>query len=93
MNDNIKKLQEQIEVEKRKIANCKHIFDKPYYDPETTKEAYGYKMVAQGSDIWGEPEGYREVQKPRWARKCQICGNIEYTYSQKPIISGHEPSF
>jgi len=26
-------------------------------------------------------------------KKCKICGNIEYTYEQKPIIKGFEPKF
>ena len=52
MNDNIKRLQEQIEAEKRKISNCKHDFDKAFYNAETVREPYGYRMVGQGSDVW-----------------------------------------
>ena len=93
MNDNIKKLQEQIEAEKRKINNCNHDFDKPFYNAENVREAYGYKMVAQGSDVWHEPEGYRDVTKDRWTRICKSCGFEQHTYTQKPIISGKEPTF
>jgi hypothetical protein len=93
MNDNIKRLQKQIESEKRKIANCKHDFDKSFYNSETVREPYGYKMVAQGSDVWGEPQGYHDVKKDRWTRKCKVCGFEQHTYSQKPIVSGYEPSF
>lgn len=93
MNDNIKKLQEQIEIEKRKISNCNHDFGKPYYNAEIVREPYGHKMVTQGSDIWYESEGYHDVSKDRWTRKCKFCGFEQHTHSQKPIISGYEPSF
>lgn len=93
MNDKIKMLQEQIEAEKRKIANCKHVFDKPFYNAETIKEPYGHKMVAQGSDVWYEPQGYHDVKKDRWTRKCTICGCEQHTDKLKPIVSGHEPLF
>lgn len=93
MNDKIRQLQEQIDVERSRIANCDHNFGKPYSNPETKQEGYGYRMVGHGSDVWGEYEGYRPVEVPRWTRKCSICGHEEHTYKQKPIISGHEPSF
>lgn len=83
MNDNIKKLQEQIKTEERRIQNCNHDWDKSFYNPETVREPYGYKMVAQGSDIWGEPEGYHDVKKDRWTRKCNVCGVEQHTYKQK----------
>jgi DNA integrity scanning protein DisA with diadenylate cyclase activity len=92
-NDRIKQLQNEIESEKRKIQNCKHIFDKAFYNPETIKEPYGYEMKAQGSDVYYEPKGYKDVKKDRWTRKCTICGNEEHTDKQKPIINGYEPSF
>ncbi len=44
MNDNIKRLQEQIEVEKRKISNCKHDFDKAFYNAE--REPYGNMLLS-----------------------------------------------
>jgi len=93
MNDNIRKLQEQIEAEKRKISNCNHVFDNSFYNPETIREPYGFKTVGQGSDVWTEPEGYRDVKKDRWTRKCKVCGFEEHTHSQKPIVSGYEPDF
>ena len=93
MNDNIKRLQEQIEAEKRKISNCKHEFDKAFYNAETVREPYGYRMVGQGSDVWHEPEGYRDVKKDRWTRKCKVCGFEQHTHIQKAIVSGYEPSF
>lgn len=93
MNDAIKKLQEQIEAEKRKIANCRHDFDKPFYNPETVKEGYGSVQVGKGSDPWWDFAGYRDVQKDRWTRKCKVCGLEQHTNSQKPIISGTEPAF
>jgi hypothetical protein len=93
MNDVIKKLQEQIEAEKRKIANCKHDFNEAYYDPETIKEPYGMKMVGMGSDVWHEYEGYRDVKKDRWSRKCKLCGYMQHTYTKKPVIKEYKPNF
>ncbi len=93
MNDNIKRLQAQIEAEQSKIRNCKHDFDKSFYNAETTREPYGYEMVGQGSDVWYEPKGYRDVKKDRWTRKCKVCGFEQHTYNQKPIVTGYEPSF
>ena len=93
MNDKIKELQKQIRLEEERISNCDHVFGKSYSDPETTKEPYGYETVAQGSDIWSLPTGYRDVTKPRWSRKCSKCGYIEHTYKQKAIIKGYEPEF
>ena len=93
MNDNIRKLQDQIDAEKRKISNCKHDFDKPFFNPETVNEPYGHRMVTHGSDVWFEAEGYREVKRDRWTRVCKICGCEQHTNKQKPIVSGHEPSF
>ena len=93
MNDRIKELQQQIELEQNRIRSCKHQFGTPYFDTETVIEEYGYKIVGQGSDVWGEPEGYRQVEKPRWARECSECGLIEFTYNTKPIIISNEPLF
>lgn len=93
MNDKIRKLQEQIRVEQQKIANCQHVFGKPFSNPEIVKEPYGFKYVGHGSDVWPEPEGYRDVSKPRWTRVCTLCGKEEHTYTMKPIITGSEPDF
>ncbi len=92
-NERIKQLQSEIESEKRKIQNCKHAFNKAYYNPEIVSEPYGYEMKPQGSDVYYEPTGYRDVKKDRWTRKCTICGNEEHTNKQKPITTGYEPSF
>ena len=56
-------------------------------------EGYGYKMIQQGSDVWGDFQGYHEVEKPRWTRKCTECGFEQHTTEQKPIIKGFEPDF
>lgn len=93
MNDKIKQLQEQIEIEKRKISNCKHIFSNTFYNLYTEKEAAGFEMKAQGSDVYYEPTYMKDVTKPRWTRKCKICGYEKHTEKQKPIISGNEPDF
>jgi len=93
MNENIKRLQEQIEAEKRKISNCKHDFGNAFYNPETVKEGYGSVQDGRGSDPHWSYAGYHDVQKPRWTRKCKECGYEQHTDKQKPIISGSEPSF
>lgn len=93
MNDRIKQLQEEINAEKRKIDNCQHEFGDAYNNPETVRESYGYRTVAQGSDIWAEPEGYRDVIKPRWTRKCSKCGLEQHTNKKKPIITDYTPDF
>lgn len=93
MNSKIEELQKQIAQEQNKIRNCSHKYGKPYSDPETISEGYGSKLVQRGSDVWYEFEGYKKVQIPRWARKCSKCGNIEYTYKQKAIISSYAPEF
>ena len=93
MNEKIKRLQEEIESEQRRILNCKHNFDKAFYNAETIKQGYGSVQDGAGSDPhWGYV-GYRDVKKDRWTRECKLCGFEQHTYSQKPIISGYEPSF
>ena len=93
MNKNIKNFFDKIEEEKRKIANCKHEFNEPFFNPETVKEPYGEKLVTQGSDAWYRPTGYRNVQKNRWTRICKLCEFEEHTYNTTPIITGFKPSF
>lgn len=93
INDKIKQLQSEIAKEQEKIRNCKHQFGEAFYNPETIKEPYGYKMITQGSDVWGEPEGYRDIQKPRWTRKCSACGLEQHTYETEPIVTGTKPKF
>ena len=93
MNDKIERLQREIQDEQRKISNCKHDFSLPKYDPETKSVGYGSVQDGAGSDPHWSYEGYTKFEKPRWARKCKLCGNIEYTYKQEPIIKGYEPKF
>ena len=93
MNQKIRDLQDQIKIEETRIRNCNHEYDDPFSNPEESKEAYGSKMVAQGSDIWPEPEGYRDVTIPRWTRICAECGNEQHTYKKKPVVSDYVPDF
>jgi len=93
MNDKIAQLRKQIEIEEEKIRRCKHDFGDSYFDPETVMEGYGSVQDGAGSDPHWSYAGYRSVEKPRWSRKCKICGLIQHTYEQKPIIKGYEPSF
>jgi hypothetical protein len=91
--EEIKLLQEQIDQRKKEIANCKHIFGKPVYNPEIIKVPYGIHMQGHGSDVWGEPDGYRDESYSRWTRTCSICGKEEHTNKQKDIVVGREPDF
>lgn len=93
MNDAIRKLQNQIEAEQRKIANCNHAYGEAFYNPETVKEPYGERVVTQGVHLWYEPTGYRDVEKARWTRKCTKCGREDHTYKQKPVIASYKPDF
>jgi hypothetical protein len=93
MNDKIRLLQEQIEVEKRKISNCNHNFGMSYYNHETVSEGYGSVQDGVGSDPHWSFAGYRDVKKDRWSRKCLNCGFEQHTNKQEPIISGYKPSF
>lgn len=75
----------------REQSQCCHEWDKVKYDPEIKKEPYGSKMITQGSDVWYEPEGYRDVAHGRWSRTCKKCGKVEYTAKQRPTKM--EPAF
>lgn len=93
MNNKMRELQRLIEIEKEKMNLCKHSFGPAFYTPYTEKEPYGFKTVGKGSDVWTEPEGYRDVTKERWTRACTICGFEQHTTEQEPIITGHKPKF
>ena len=93
MNDRIRDLQREIEREQSNIDNCNHSWGKPYSNPETKREPYGYKLVGHGSDVSYESEGYRDVNVPRWTRDCTICGHSEHTHSTEAVIKEHRPKF
>jgi len=93
MNDNIKRLQAQIEAEENRIRNCKHDFDKSFYNAEKIQvqdARLGYER--HGVDSWPILSFHTET-KDRWTRKCKLCGFEQHTYNQKPIVTGYEPSF
>lgn len=46
----------KLKQKKRKISNCKHIFNNSFYNPEKKLEGYG--SVQDGA-------GYHEVDNPR----------------------------
>lgn len=77
----------------RNMANCKHNFDTPIFDPETVKEGYGSIQDGAGSDPHWSFAGYRDVQKDRWSRECKDCGKKEYTYKKEPVITDYKPKF
>ena len=90
---NIEYLKAAISVHEKAIANCSHEWGEARYDPEPIRVPYGHKNAGKGSDIWLEPEGYRDDTKDRWSRECKKCGKIEYAYTQEPVISGYKPKF
>jgi hypothetical protein len=92
-SENIEQLKKQLAEAERRIQNCKHVFNKPVFDPETVKEGYGSVQDGAGSDPHWSYAGYRDVQKDRWSRECSICGKKEYTYKQEPVITNYEPKF
>lgn len=65
---------------------CIHDYNEPFFNPDTIREAYGYNMVGHGSDVWYEPQGYRDVKVDRWTRVCKICGNSQHTNKLEPVI-------
>lgn len=91
--DRIKELEELINVEKRKIANCIHVYADPFYNPEIIKEPYGSKPVTRGADFWLEPIGFRDVEKPRWTQRCNLCGHERHTSKTEQIVVGTKPVF
>ena len=93
MNNKIKELQAEIEKERRKMTNCNHVFDTPFYDPEIYQKGYGSVQDGAGSDPHWSYAGYTDEKKPRWTRACTKCGFEEHTYDQKPIIKSYEPNF
>lgn len=95
MNERLR--QEQLRMElaqsEARMKKCIHVFDEPIFDPETVKEGYGSVQDGAGSDPHWSYAGYHDVLKPRWSRECKLCGKIEYTYEQEPVITGHKPKF
>lgn len=86
-------LQKQIDEIKKRQATCSHNFGEPFYNPEKVMEPYGHKLVTQGSDAWGEPQGWHEVSKDRWTRVCTICEYEQHTSKQEAVIKEYKPKF
>lgn len=93
MNKKIEQLQAEIELERKRISNCIHKFDKPFYNPEKYMKGYGSVQDGAGSDPHWSYAGYIESEKPRWTRICNVCNYEQHTYEQTPIVIGNEPSF
>lgn len=58
--------------------NCTHIWGKIHWGTRTERIPYGMREVWQGSDHWGEPEGYRIKEVKCQMAKCVKCGKIMY---------------
>lgn len=94
MNEAIRKLQAQIDIEKHKIASCHHQWKASFFNPEKVREGYGFVTVGRGSDMWHEYAGYHDVEKPRWTRICRLCDKEDHTYEQVPVKPiAYEPKF
>ena len=91
--DKQKDLHRQLEASKNAMSNCSHDFDKTIYDPEMIKEGYGSVQDGAGSDPHWSYAGYTDVDKPRWSRKCKICGKVEYTHEQEIVLVQKEARF
>ena len=89
----INQAKETIKLAEKYIANCKHEWTKPIYDPENEKVGYGSVQDGAGSDPHWSYAGYMNKEKPRWSRTCIHCGYKEYTYKQSPVIIGNKPNF
>ena len=87
MNSEIERLQQLIEVEKRRIENCRHEFENSYYNPVDTVKFSGHleRPGAFGNLV--------TVKEERWSRRCKLCDKLEHTNKLKPIISSYEPDF
>ncbi len=57
---------------------CNHVWGPIFWGTKTEYIPYGYRQVKQGSDIWGEPEGYREEEKSCQMTICTKCGAKKY---------------
>jgi hypothetical protein len=94
-NNKIEDLQAQIERERQRIANCKHIFGEPVYAPYEKMVPYGFKLDCHGSDCYTVPEGYNKRLTPRWKRVCTICGGEQFTEQTENIVTAShtQPKF
>ena len=86
-----KRYEKELEDMRKEQSTCVHDWGEVKYDPEIKREPYGCRTVAQGSDIWVEPEGYHNVKHERWSRTCKKCGKVEYTKEQ--VAVKYEPKF
>ncbi len=92
MNDKIRDLEKQIEIEKNKIFNCKHVWGNVYNNPETIQEEY-LTGEYENQGVHHHPlTAFRDKVIPRWTRVCEKCGKEEHTYEQEPITS-YKPKF
>jgi len=81
LQDELKRLQEQVGQEERR---CRHTrWSDTTYDPiETPRmEFRGYR--GQGSDPEPVYERSGTDQKPRWKRVCLDCGKVQFTENRK----------
>ena len=91
LNDRIRELQAEIELEKKKMDKCSHDWYDVEYDPEKTSKGCGGHYEGCGSDPYWVFDGYETINTPRWSRTCKICGKIEYTKQQEVVKT--QPKF
>lgn len=90
--EKIESLKRELNSLEKRMESCSHDFKDPVYDPETVKEPVFSHYEACGSDP-NPVFNYVDRTKRRWSRECRICGKIEYTYNQEPVIKEYKPKF
>jgi hypothetical protein len=92
MKKRMQELQREMDYERSKIGMCKHTWSKTYRDDTTEQEAVYSHLEGHGSDphpIYN----YYDKNVVRYARKCNLCGTVEYTKKEKAVVKSYEPDF
>jgi hypothetical protein len=89
----IKRLQNKIELLKLQQYNCNHTWNDAKYDAEEVivqDDRGGYET--HGVHRYPVPSFHKET-KDRWSRECSKCGLKQYTYENEAVITKREPKF
>ena len=73
----------------RKYSSCIHKQGNVEYMPEEYT-APRYETAWQGVDCYPKLVGFDNKTKDRWARQCQKCGKVEYTYKKNKPVPEYE---
>jgi hypothetical protein len=86
-------LRRELQESERRMSNCSHIFKDPIFDPETYNEEYLTGEYETNGNHMHPLTSYRESNRDRWGRECEVCGKMEYTYKTEPIVTNYKPKF